>query len=96
MVQIGDNHASINVQPCGHVDKFSNCVKMNLPSLSSPDRPMGSAMIVATMRIKFYLKKSVVEVVVTVICFSCFGEETHQSDGERLHLIHDFGHSGSQ
>lgn len=58
MVQMGDNHASMNVQPCGHVVKFSNWAKMKWPSLRSPARPMGSAMMVARMMIKFCQSKS--------------------------------------
>lgn len=57
MVQMGDSHASMNVQPCGHVVKFSIWAKMKWPSLRSPDRPIGSAMMVARMRIKFCPKK---------------------------------------
>lgn len=56
IVQIGDSQASMKAHPVGHVVKFSTLAKMKWPLLRSPDLPIGSAMIVATMRARFYLE----------------------------------------
>ena len=50
MVQMGDSHASIKVQPLGHVVRLSSVAKMNLPSLRALLMPTGRAMMVAMQR----------------------------------------------
>jgi hypothetical protein len=54
IVQIGDNQASMNAHPVGQPVIFSTVAKMKLPSFRFAAAPMGSAMIVAKMRARFY------------------------------------------
>jgi hypothetical protein len=59
MVQIGDIQANIKAQPVGQVVKFSVCVKIYLASLRDACLPIGSAIIVAKMRIRFITTSNV-------------------------------------
>ena len=53
MVQIGDSHASMNVQPVGHSVRFITSAKIKWPSLRLDARPTGRAMMVLRIRARF-------------------------------------------
>lgn len=61
IVQIGLSQASIKAHPVGQVVKFSVCAKMYWPSLRLPfcAVPIGRAMMVAKIRMKFMATKTV-------------------------------------
>lgn len=53
IVQIGDSHERNQAKPAGQVVRFPEVAKMNLPSFRWLDRPIGRAMMVAAIRMKF-------------------------------------------
>ena len=59
IVQIGESQLSIKAHPVGHVVRFAVSVKMKWPSLRRFLAPIGRAIIVATMRMKFITTKTV-------------------------------------
>lgn len=58
MVQMGDSHESIKVQPAGQVVRFSTWVKIYEAELRW-SAPMGRAMMVARIKTKFMITKIV-------------------------------------
>jgi hypothetical protein len=53
IVQIGLSHANMKVQPVGHNVRLLTFVKINSASFLCEARPIGRAMIVANIKIKF-------------------------------------------
>lgn len=60
IVQIGESHVRNHAKPGDHVVKLSVWLKMYFASLRSCFRPMGSAITVAAMRMKFALPSKLV------------------------------------
>jgi hypothetical protein len=58
-VQIGLSQLSINAHPVGQVVKFAVCVKTNFPSCLLCLAPIGSAIMVAKIRMKFITTNTV-------------------------------------
>ena len=58
MVQMGLSHEIINAQPAGQVVPFSTCVKMKL-ALFRCFWPIGRAIMVAKIRMKFMITNTV-------------------------------------
>ena len=59
IVQIGESQLSIKAQPVGHVVKLLVSANIKCPSLRRYLAPIGRAIIVAVMRMKFIITKTV-------------------------------------
>lgn len=59
IVQMGESHDSMKDHPVGQVVRLAVEAKIQVPLFREVERPMGSAMIVATIRTKFITTNAV-------------------------------------